>query len=172
MGRTTYLALALLAGCNDGAGDFASKLDLQLIEQRLDAASRRSMDELLAENRSTLLKPGEPHFSAVRTNIGALTFSLGKVEPFGNGSVARLEIGNPTSAAVIRLKMEVDWGETDAEGSPVMVAGRPAQRTIDAVLVPGKWNNASINLPNVPPEKLGFIHISKVEAERISLATE
>ncbi len=117
-----------------------------------------------------LLRPGDSGYSALSYDLGVVTVQLADIRPYANGSKVSLKVGNPLYSSVQGLSAKIDWGSTDAEGSPISESARTKRVEVNEVLRPGAWTTTHLILEGVPPQDLGFVRVSQVTHGGIQLA--
>ena len=165
MQKTLLAAMACtLAGCADQGRDNDARIQLDALTSRVAALEQRQP----VEKTGVVLTVGDnDEFSAVKTDLGFLTFSLKDVQPFASGSRVKVTIGNPLSATINSLDTTVYYG-TDLTSSTE--TGKTLARTISTALPPGTFTTVTIDLPGVRPDKLGYITFNPVTIGNIRMA--
>jgi len=177
----------VLVGCGLLAGCSSSKqqghaAELSTIRQELDAMkaelesvkkkqAEHDFDNLLKDfDRVAYMRPGDSGYSTVRYDLGTLTVELADIAPYANGSKVRLRFGNPLSSTVTGLKAKLEWGRTDANGSPDNDSRKSKDFTFTEPLRSGAWTMVSVVLDGVPPTDLGFVRVKDVNHTGIRLS--
>jgi len=95
-----------------------------------------------------------------------VTFAIAGLSPYANGTRIKLKIGNPTSAYIMKLKAHVSWGTSDGKSG----YHPEGERDLDFDnLARGTWSLRTIDIPALPPSKFGFLYLSAVTPDSISL---
>jgi hypothetical protein len=148
-------AVALLAG--GGACGFEGQAQDELdLSAAVDSLADR-LDALEAQFPvSAELTPGSGTYATIVTDVGALTFSVDRVEASDAGLKALLTIGNTTAATIEEVGATLTWGP-----SPGSRAGS-RQATLAKTLRPGAWTVVTVQLDTVASSGLGYLRIAEV----------
>lgn len=117
------------------------------------------------------LSVGSDGYSTIETNLGRLTVSLENVRPYANGSKVTLVFGNTTYTTIDGVNAQLAYGSVDDKGSPLLGSERSKELAFD-VIRPGSWKRVPVSLEGVPPAKLGYVRLSKLEHRGIRLLVE
>lgn len=170
--------LALLTGCINE--EKMSSLDLRVkhLEDTIRSLkfenqglrSKIEDHELLRNLRElAYLTPNSAKYSIIDTDIGKLTVSLLNIQPYANGSKVTLRIGNLTTAHILGLKVNIDWGTVDSQGNPNNSDARSREVSLGEIAFSGSWMNTDVVLEGIPPASLGFVRLHDVSHRGIRL---
>lgn len=181
-------AASLLAGCAEKAevdrlsGEVAqlqaavdsrdkkvAELEATLTKLRTDVLTMR-FDRYL--NTTAFITPGSDGYSTIKTDMGAITVRLENVVSFANGSKATLIFGNPSAAILTGLKAKLEWGRVDKDGIAVDESKKERIVRFEKDLAAGRWTSVAVTLDGVPASELGFIRVSDLVHEGITLRTK
>ena len=179
-GIIVCLASLALVGCNQPSqaptGDLmddptaALHRNVSMLGERVDHLQKQVLDLRLEDRSVVYLTPDDHGFAGIQSRVGRLTISLKDVSAFANGSRIRLRFGNPLAATITRFKAHIAYG-TGEDGAP-----QSTRREIDHVfsetLRPGAWRTYTVDLAAIPPSQLGFVTVSRLDVESMSLETE
>lgn len=141
-------------------------LEKQLEEQKQDA----SIKELFASfSKVAYLTPGADGYSLVSYDLGTFTVKIKDVKSYANGSRVVLQFGNPLSATVRGLKLDLDWGKVDEKGLSIGDSEKTKTFTLAQDLVGGRWSSIPFILEGIPPTELGFVRVHDVSHTGIRL---
>ena len=169
------IGVLALASCNNNPNrdghetlDAITGMRLNRIEERLiDVESQTS--QLSGEGRA-FLTPSGKGYSFIKSDIGMLTFELTGVKPYADGSRITLKIGNPTSAKITSLEMNLRWGPVNEKG--LMIYDPPPREMKHVVadpIAPSSWNIVTVDLGGIPPSKFGQLIVENVSATGMTL---
>jgi hypothetical protein len=163
------LLCAALVACNSPGADKlrAANAEIERLRYRLESLEKWRLT--LPNATSGHLALADEGYTVVETDLGRLSFQLKSAKPEGNGSRIDLRVGNPMSATITKLKMRVDYGPNDTNGLPDYSSSKSIERNISTPIISSSWNTISILLPDTPPNRLGYIDISGLTAETITL---
>jgi hypothetical protein len=166
----------LLASCSQGSSvPVFSKSDnqeaeIKLLSQEVDTLQKQLL-ELTAKVTAhswANLQVNERGYSTVDAAGIPLTFALKDVVQSASGSKVTLTIGNPTSAAITRLYLNLTYGKATKDG----LLTAPTLDKVEAIetrLSPGQWTDVQIGLPNMLPRDLGIVRVNGAVVENMSL---
>lgn len=148
-------------------------LSAMLDEVRRKANTTSSVVEFKANAHPTaVFDPADPGFQLLDTGVVTLAISVDDVKPLADGSRVTFHFGNPSSAAVNDLKLQLTYGQrlenfkTFSEWDSALLT---AEKKLTVAVQPGSWNPQQITLPRIRPENLGYIKMS-AHAAVISLS--
>ena len=78
-----------------------------------------------------------------------------------------LRIGNPTSADIMRWSVRLTYGEAKPEGE--LLTATDLEQTLSAILAKGSFTDVTVNLGGTSPNKLGYVSVGEISADRIQL---
>jgi len=116
-------------------------------------------------------------YSRIDSPTGTLFVSVEEVKPYADGSRIMLNIGNPSTATYRGFKMHVRWGPR-FDGDKQTAAGaymqwrnglREGDFAFRETLPAGRWARATLTLSPGKPESLGYMEISGLETDELSL---
>ena len=168
MVRTAVVAaLGLLSACNQASNSD----ELANAEKRIDALEKKisdlEIDKIFSDGEKVAwLEPSEKGYSFAKTDIGSLTFSMEKVEPYADGTRLTLKIGNPTSARITELTAKIAWGKRDENQTTTELGSKKI--TLDNI-GPASWTVKTVDVPAVPPTQFGYLSIQDISAQKIFL---
>ena len=149
--------------------------ELQKQNQSLwDAVSKNNAAIKEIKRTSAELDPATPGtWMPLQSDAGLLLVSIDKVEPYRDGCLVELNIGNTSIATFKGYAINAAWThkKTDAENWPDWFKSEKQQQfkfTDD--LVSGRWNKAQLVLSGTRPEDFGFLSVS-LSVNTISLGT-
>lgn len=177
MKKALLVVALLLVGCNQRNADekIGNKYDDQITQLTTEIDSLKKEIGFLKLkdmfDSTAYLEPGSNGYSVIKTNQATLVISITDVEQFANGSKVTLQFGNLTSAKIMGLKANIDWGSVGEDGIPVPGKEKSKEVTFNEDLKPGTWTNAKVVLDGTPPSNLGYIRISNVSNNGIWLLT-
>jgi hypothetical protein len=122
----------------------------------------------------TEFDPSDTTYQRIESGLGAFAISIEEVKPHADGVRVRLRVGNLTSGTFNGGKFKVEYGVRQNDESVAknyydwLKALKKKEINFTEELRPGIWNNVSINLPGIPPQKFGYMKLS-VETSKISL---
>lgn len=163
--------IALLIGCTgeekiSSLDSRVKRLEDTIESLKLENQSLRSKiegQELLQNFREiAYLTPNSVEYSIIDTVIGKLTVSLLNIQPYANGSKVTLRIGNLTTAHILGLKANIDWGTVDHQGNPNNSEARSREVSLGEMHSSGSWMNTDVVLDGIPPASLGFVRLHDV----------
>lgn len=175
-GKVFFLA-GMLVGCDRILGNGKDhsyqieslEMKADLLANRLNEIDRR---DALENTSPPPLKVSEKEFTTVPTSYGPMTASIDDVAAYANGSRVTLSIGNLSAATMRNCKVLVDWGASDGEGNPIRSPTRISYLNLEGDLPRGAFTEKRINLANVPPAQLGWVHVADISCDRIVLTTQ
>jgi hypothetical protein len=118
--------------------------------------------------------PSDTTYQRIESGLGAFAISIEEVKPHADGVRVRLRIGNLTSGTFNGGKINVEYGVRQNDESVAknyydwLKAQKKKEINFTEDLRPGFWNNVSINLPGIPPQKFGYMKLS-FETSKMSL---
>lgn len=147
------------------------KTELESLKVETSALkSQAQLAEILEKLKNVAyLTPGADGYSIVTYDLGSLTMQLDDVKPYANGSKVTLKIGNPMFTSINGLKMKIEWGKVDANGTPDNNNLKSKALTLSQVIQAGKWNAVPFVLDGVAPQELGFVRVSEISHTGINL---
>lgn len=168
--RTCSVILcAALAACSDENGDKlrAANLEITLLQSRLQRLEKWQLSR--PDPQSGHLELADEGFTVIETDLGRLSFQLKSAKPEGTGSRVVLRVGNPMAVTITELSMHVDYGANGQDSLPDYSAMKSIERIVTTPIKAGMWNTVSLMLPDVPPNRLAYLDISKLVAKSITL---
>jgi len=151
---------------------------IAVLQSQLDALQKsvaadkqsRDFDRMMQDlPKIAYMTPGNDGYSMVQADLGTLTVQLANVEPYANGSRVLLRFGNPLSAAINGLKLNIDWGRVTKLG-PDNENQKSKEITFTETLRSGAWTSVPIVLDGVPPSDLGFVRVRNITHTGIALS--
>ncbi len=182
MALLSICALCIMASCDSGqqvvsleknlndtqARISALQINIEALKKNInkdinDVKDKQVSDEHLQEmDKLAYLTPGSTGYSVVRFDLGYLIVRLAKVKPYANGSKVTLEIGNPLSVNINRLKATFDWGKVDDKGMPLNEQTKSKEITLKRSLQGGYMTQLTLVFKDVKPQELGFVRVKDV----------
>lgn len=110
-------------------------------------------------------------FQRLDTTVGPLAISIEDVKSHADGVKVRLNVGNVTSATFSGGLFKIKWGSRFEKGANYMEwqkARRETEHKFTNDLRPATWNQVTLTLPGLPPDKFGYLELS-VETDQIKL---
>jgi hypothetical protein len=190
MRKIALLVCCLFFGCSQKDSDIAElKTKLDSLESKLAALSEKQSavemkvfdhdTALSGSPRSTVgrlgqrldaleeviqtevaLTPSGNGYRYVQTSTGVVTVQMDNIRPYANGSKVRLSFMNLSSATISSLTADMEWGPTGKH----LAQTNNSEITVSD-LIPGKVTSAEFSLGDVPPDRLKFVHLSKVRVK-------
>jgi hypothetical protein len=111
------------------------------------------------------LSPGSEGYEVIEFSLGTLAVSLEDIRPYANGSRVILDFGNPTSAMVTGISMNLEWGKSASDAATT----KTRQLTLTENLRGGAWTKIPVVLEGVPPTDLGFVRVKDFKNGGVSL---
>lgn len=139
-----------------------------------DAVSKNNAAIKEIKRSSAELDPTTPGtWMPLQSDAGLLLVSIDKVEPYRDGCLVELNIGNTSIATFKGYAINAAWThkKANAEKWPDWFKSEKQQQfkfTDD--LVSGRWNKAQLILSGTKPEDFGFLSVS-LSVNTISLGT-
>jgi hypothetical protein len=166
---TALLIVTLMVGCN------SSETKVKELEQKVSRLEKQvsslELDNTIRQiGGIAFLTPGSDGYSVIRFDLGSLTVSLDDIQPYANGSKAKLRIGNLVAGTVTGLKATIEWGPVDDKGLPDNSKAKSKGFSFTESLRPASWTTVNVVLEGLPPADLGFIRISEVGHTGVQLA--
>lgn len=185
--RWTLILLTMpLAACTQGAtsnGALQGKLngalknitsmEAQIVALRKDVAELKSQatwSNFAAEMSGiAYLTPANSGYSVIKIDQGDISIALVNVQPYANGSRITLQFGNPLAATLTGVTMTLQWGETDAKGTPDNADEKSRDVQLLKPLGAGSWTQESFVLDSIPASKLGFVRVTNFSHHGMTL---
>lgn len=149
--------------------------ELQKQNQSLWEAVSKNDHEIQEIKRSSVeLDPASPGtWMPLQSDAGLLLVSIDKVEPYRDGCLVELNIGNTSIATFKGYAINAMWThkKADAEKWPDWFKSEKQQQfkfTDD--LTSGHWNKAQLILSGTKPADFGFLSVS-LSVNKIALGT-
>lgn len=145
----------------------AEAAEFDSVNKSVNELFGRVMGLELAKDRhkTAVLDPSNTNsFAFVDSPIGTFLVVLQDVSAYADGVRVRLYVGNLTTAAINRVGFKVRWGPRMPKvGDQAMVTWEKSLLEKNIFLTdelrPGSWNNVSLDLAGLPPEKLGYVEL-------------
>lgn len=118
--------------------------------------------------KQAFLQPTEQSYSQIRTNIGYVAVSIEDVSSYTNGSKVLINFGNPTGATLIDVSVKFEYGSMTEDGLPDDRVFTKDQK-LDVNLPASGWITVPVMFADVPPSELGYIRVTSVEYQSISM---
>lgn len=154
------LALTLaLAACGGGKEEAAkvARLEEQVATLQKSLAAMR-VDLLVAKyggvQESAVFDPQEDKaYAQVKAPTGNILVVLEKLEPYLDGYVVTMRVGNPSTAGYSGIKGKVKWGhQYDSTKPDDYNALREKEIDLKDTLAPGAWTLVKFNIAPARPE--------------------
>lgn len=170
--RTNLIALFLagsLCGCEQPASNEALSARVATLEQELatQKAAVSKLDstvftlDLLSHghSRAAGIRPTEPGFELVHTDVLPLVVSFHEIAPLGSGSNVTLSVGNPNTATIkgVALKIIAHW-EASEDGT--FKAAVESTYKFPGELPPGRWTHVTFPISGMKPDQLDMAMVS------------
>lgn len=158
-----------LVSCNeneDYARDEITELKLKISNLQTELSS------LQFENswrESATLYAGETKYTLVEADVGTFATAMRSVQPYANGVRVRISMGNLTAAHINELSFVANYGSVDDKGLPQFSSAKEKEVTFDRQIKSGSWNDTVIELPNISPEKFGYVQLKNIRHKGMSL---
>jgi len=175
--RVEFLALfAIVAGCDNSPTplDFPedSRSEIAALKAQVEQLQKDLIEVRVKTDRDTWanLRTNEQGYSVIDAGEISLVVSLKDVKESASGSKVTLQIGNPSTATITRLHLNMSYGKATEEGlltNPI----RNKVENITTRLPPGKWTSVTVGLPDAPPQELGIVRINGALVESLTLGT-
>ena len=157
----------------------AQKGEIEALDRRLSELEIKVtvFDFTKDRYKSAALDPSDQGFDRLDTSVGSFAVSIQQVSAHADGVRVRLHVGNLTTATVNGGKFKVKWGTRGpkAEGKDWVSKYNSWEKSLlkkeisfTEELRPGTWNNVTLVLPGVPPEKFGHLEL-EMDSSQIKL---
>ena len=171
-GNVTRLSILLAAlaitACRQESSAPPIAVATSSTEARL-AELEKSVAELRTTSitRIAYLKPGSPGWVLIDTT-GSMPLRVGldEIKAHANGSEVAVQIGNPSSISLRECTLQVGWRETKPDGSTIADTWHNTSIHLATPLPAGDFATHKMQLPDIPPEKLGAVTIGNIECLR------
>lgn len=131
------------------------QMSVDFLRERLDGVTG---------NLSAVLTPDEKGFSYLSDGAVSATISLKGLEQKGSAVLARLQIGNLTSALLKKCSLVIQVRKTkDGLFEPGTF------QAIDGNLMPGKYNDTTVMIPDTKTSDVSAIKTSSITCESVWL---
>ena len=177
-----------LVGCDSGTSDRlaeaergieAQGVQLESLSQRLsDLETKVFVPEITKElYKSATFDPSDRGFGRLDTSVGTFAVSIQAITAHADGVRVRLHVGNLTTATISGGQFKAKWGTRmpKMEGKGWVASYSIWQKSLSEKeinfleeLRPGTWNNVTLNLPGLPPDKFGYLEL-QMESSQIKL---
>lgn len=139
--------------------------NLQEQNQSLWSAVSKNAAQIMEIKRTSVeLDPASPGtWMPLQSDAGLLLVSIDKVEPYRDGCLVDLNIGNTSIATFKGFAINATWThkKTDTEKWPEWYKSEKQQQfKFAADLASGRWNKAQLMLSGTKPEDFGFLSVS------------
>jgi len=164
------------------SADSVTRAEFIALKYRLESLQReiysKNLSDKLALHDTAEFDPAEQSFRVLYNDIGRFAIVLESVAPQADGVRIKLRVGNLTSATCNGGSVHVQWGprqpdaskDTTGDESTKWAADlKDADMQFTESLLPGKWNVVTLTLPGTPPEKFGYMELSKLTTDQIAL---
>ena len=130
-----------------------------------------SLDKKLVQftGREAILTPGDTEFQFIRGDAGNVSIALEGVESKGNGSEAKIAIGNTTAADFIKCGIYLRWGEVNKDSNPIYQKNLERRVSINGEIPGGAYISRSFTLPDLARNKLGFVEVSSLSCDSLKM---
>ena len=115
------------------------------------------------------LTPADSGYSVIKIDQGDISVALVNVQSYANGSRITLQFGNPLAATLTGVTMTLQWGETDAKGTPDNADEKSRNVQLLKPLREGSWTKESFVLDSIPASKLGFVRVTNFSHHGMTL---
>lgn len=148
-----------------------------LLESMVDSLRSTKMDV----RSEAEFDPADPKFQIINSNTVPLAVSISDVRPFADGISITMDIGNLSSAIVPGAMLAVtygprfpsnpggvftaEWGTAFGNWQKSLLKH---SASVASRLLPGKWNQVRVTLPNIKAESLGYLAI-QIDTDSIIL---
>lgn len=156
--------MGALSACDRPKSDDALWDQIHAQDLRID----QLRDSIRTSKSTADLTPADKGYSWLDTEVGKMAFSIEKVTASGNGSRVKLRVGNTANVSLEGVKLMMLYGENDAAGDAVGKQ-HEFEATLDTPVYAGAWSSVTLDLPDVPPAKLGYIKVYRAGINRIVL---
>ena len=148
-------------------------MEAQIVALRQDVAELKSQatwSNFAAEMSGiAYLTPANSGYSVIKIDQGDISIALVNVQPYANGSRITLQFGNPLAATLTGVTMTLQWGETDAKGTPDNADEKSRDVQLLKPLGAGSWTQESFVLDSIPASKLGFVRVTNFSHHGMTL---
>ena len=162
-----------LQGKLNGALKNITSMEAQIVALRQDVAELKSQatwSNFAAEMSGiAYLTPANSGYSVIKIDQGDISIALVNVQPYANGSRITLQFGNPLAATLTGVTMTLQWGETDAKGTPDNADEKSRDVQLLKPLGAGSWTQESFVLDSIPASKLGFVRVTNFSHHGMTL---
>ena len=157
----------------------AQATQIQALEGRIEQLENKvaELNWLKVRFNSAIFDPSDQGFERLDSSVGTFAISIQEVSAHADGVRVRLHVGNLSTATVGGGKFKAKWGSRQPKmGEKGWISKYQAweksllQKDISFTedLRPGTWNNVTLILPGVPPEKFGHLEL-QMETTQIKL---
>lgn len=106
---------------------------------------------------------GGPGYQYIETNVAPIIISFVDSNPIGDGTKARLKVGNLSSATFSGIEFEISYNRRVPQSGDGLARWRGDARTAiakDARNIPaGAWTIVDVSLPGLKPDELGYMEV-------------
>jgi hypothetical protein len=197
MRRFGMVATALLLVCgacsdrqghappDDQLAQAITKGDFDILKSELRSLQgevwRHNYAATAAGHETAEFDPADHGYRMLYSNVGRFAVVLDAVGPQADGVRVRLKFGNLTTASINGGSVHVEWGTRppDLSKNSTPPKGDPSGDWLNSMkkldvkftehLLPGRWTNVEVTLPGTAPNQFGYMELSKLETDRISL---
>ena len=170
------LTIIVLIGCVDYERNNAIEAKMQELETKMQELETniKSLEFGVHEfERSILLTVGSKDYLTLRYDLGYLTVLIDNIEPYANGSKAKIGFGNISNAKLNDISFTIDWGRLMGSEYIMDIPYHKTMKTKEVKLSKsfesGSWNYENIILEEFPFDSLGFIRIKNLKSSGIGL---
>jgi uncharacterized protein YoxC len=177
-----------LSGCDTGTSARlteaertieAQRTQIESLNQKVSELETKVFVQEMSKDqfKSATFDPSDRGFERLDTSVGTFAVSIQGITAHADGVRVRLHVGNLTTATVIGGKFKVKWGTRmpKAEGKGWAASYTGWQKSLNEKeinfleeLRPGTWNNVTLILPGLPPDKFGYLEL-QMESSQIKL---
>lgn len=159
------LPLAACGSTNNSANDAKNASQDNSIERlQMSVDFLRERLDSVSGNLSAVLTPDEKGFSYLSDGAVSATISLKGLEQKGSAVIAKLQVGNLTSALLKKCSMVVQVRKTkDGTFEP------GTYQAVEGNLVPGKYNDVTVTIPDTKIGDVSAIQTSSITCESVWL---
>lgn len=157
---------------NSGLAAISEKLDK--LEAELEKLENEQFGIKFRQNlaKAVALRPGSQGYDYIDTDLGALTFSLDDISPYGYTTKVMLKIGNTVSATLNDVRVDIEYGPTDDRGAIIVDKKKTKKDVSLGRLKGGSFTKVAVVLEGIKPEEFGLLFMGNVQIGGIALQAE
>lgn len=131
------------------------------------SSAEQQVQELDSE---ALLMPGSSGYDQINTALGAIIVSFEDASSYANGSKVILRFGNLLSADLSSVSASIEYGPVDDNNLPLYDESKKKRVKFTETLKSGSWTHVTLVLEGFPSDELGYLRISNLHSNEVSLS--